>query len=141
MANITKIKIDGVEHQIGYEGLHNQYCTIEILDDNNDTQLFKILLQTFKPITTLAEFKEYVRNTILPTSEPDYSLHALKLPIWANDFPDYLVFVNAYYGDSSCSISQYIGSSTELSSIISSTNISVVIGRIQSFTVQYTIIS
>lgn len=142
MAEIKKIKVDGVEYDIASAsgGLHNQYCIIEILSDNQETNTYKILLQTFKPITTLEEFKEYIWNTILPTPEADYSLHTLKLPIWANNYPAYLLFQNAYYGSASCSIDEYMGVTNEFSRIIDSTNISVVTGRISSFEVSYDII-
>lgn len=121
-------------------GLHNQYCKITILDGQGGSADYKILLQTFKPITTLEEFRDYVRNTILPTPEADYSLHTLKIPLWENNYPDYLLFQNAYYGSASCSTSKYMGVTNEFSTITDSTDISVVIGRISQFEVLYDIV-
>ena len=143
MAEIKKIKVDGVEHDIASGELHNQYCTIEILSDGNYPQTFKILLQTFKPITTIEEFRDYVRASIVPSGGSDYSLHILKFEKWDATSPSYLYFQNAYFGGLSCSIHEYNPEAEEKYQTIidSASDISPIVGRIQSFTVNYTVIS
>lgn len=137
MAEIKKIKVDGVEYDIA-SGLYTQYLKFTITGDDNIESNYQISVDTFKPITTVEEFRDYIRNRLIYSDSPTFTVTHLRFMLLNNTIPSYLAFSCAYYGTPSCGISE-IDSDNNVTTIISSTNISVVTGRITNFEVLATI--
>lgn len=137
MAEIKKIKVDGVEYDIA-SGLYTQYFKVDINGDDNQNHTFYISVDVFTPINTIDEFRDYIRKRIIYSDTPNFLVTYLHFKVFNSAAVDYLAFACAYYGSPSCQIDSISHDGTT-TSIISSTNISVVTGRITNFEVLATI--
>lgn len=138
MAEIKKIKVDGVEYDIASAGgLYTQYLKFNITGDN-DTQPYSIIIDTFKPINHLEEFRNYIKNRIIYSDTPTFTTTFIRFTLLNATTTNYLAFGCAYYGSANCQIVK-VDSTGTITTIIASTNISAVLGRITEFEVLATI--
>lgn len=138
--NTLKVTSDnGLLYNDVQVGLYTQYLKVNINDDNDIMRTFTIILNTFKPITTLDEFRDYIRNRLIYSDTPTYittTIHFMELGTLS---PIYLVFSCGYYGTPSCTVQELTTSDNTIVNVLLSTNISVVLGRMTDFEVLTTI--
>lgn len=119
-------------------GLYTQYFYIMIKENDGNEGYYTISMQTSKPITTVEEFRDYIRNSLIYTDGPNYKVTTIYFMEHSSTKPSWLIFDCAYYGSINCSI-YYLDYFGEITDIITSTNISVITGRILHFSVLNTV--
>ena len=140
MAEIKKIKVDGVEYDIASaSGLYTQYLKFSITGDDDVTRGYSISLNTSKPITNLEEFRTYIRNRLIYSDSPTFGVTFIHFMILTNSEPVYLAYSCAYYGAPTYTIQEIMTSNNSITNITEGTNISVVLGRMKDFEVLTTI--
>ena len=122
-------------------GLYTNYLKFTIYGSDDIPRRYTISIDTFKPITTVEEFRDYIRNRLIYSDTPTYSVTFIHFMLLTSAYPIYLAFNCAYYGEPTCQVQELNPTDNNTISIVEGTNIIDVLGRIQDFEVLATILN